>query len=203
MGPCAQHLQPRLLDALMSSPDLDALRRLACAELVGDVVELGYGSGRNTPHLPPAVTGVWAVEPSEVGWRLSAGRRAASRAPVVLAGVDAQRLPLPDDRFDAALCTWTLCGVPDRAAALAEVARVLRPGGALHLVEHGLAPDAPVARWQRRAGRLNRALAGCWLDHDVAASLGRSGLVVTALEQGYLPRAPRVAGYLTRARAVA
>lgn len=203
MGLWGRVLQPRLLDALMSSPDLEPVRRRACAGLAGDVLEIGYGSGRNTPHLPPAVTGVWAVEPSEAGWRLSAARRAASPVPVVRAAADAQRLPLPDDRFDAALCTWTLCGVPDRGAALAEVARVLRPGGVLHLVEHGLAPDAPVARWQRRAGRLNHGLAGCWLDHDVAASLERSGLAVTALEQGYLPRAPRVAGYLTQARAAA
>ena len=203
MGLWSRYGQPRLLDALMAEEDLTVIRRRVCAGLVGDVLELGYGSGRNTPHLPGEVTGVWAVEPSAAAWRLSGARRGASVVPVVLGADDAQALPFEDDRFDAALCTWTLCGVPDRAAALGQVRRVLRPGAALHLVEHGLAPDERVARWQRRAGALNRAVAGCWLDHDVTGSLERSGLQVTSLRAGYLERAPRVAGYLVEAQAVA
>ncbi len=201
VGLYREHGQPRLLDASMASDDLLAVRERVCAGLAGDVVEIGYGSGRNTPHLPPAVTGVWAVEPSAVAWGLSARRRAGAGVPVVLGASDAQHLPFPDGRFDAALCTWTLCGIADRDAALAEVRRVLAPGGELHLVEHGLAPDAGVARWQRRLGEVSRRVAGCSLDHDVRASLERSGLEVTELRAAYLPRAPRVAGHLVEGRA--
>ena len=123
-------------------------------------LEIGYGSGLNQPHLPPAVTGVWAVEPSATALRLSEERRAASPVPVVVAGDDAQVLPFPDHRFDAALCTWVLCGLPDAGAALAEVARVLKPGGTPALRRARTGAGSRVVRWQRRGNRINRAIVG-------------------------------------------
>ena len=120
-----------------------------------------------------------------------------------MAGDDARFLPFPDDRFDAALCTWVLCGIPDAAATLAEVARVLKPGATLHFVEHGLAPDPDVVRWQRRGNRINQAVAGCRLDTDVAALLATSPLTVSSLRTGYEKVVPRAAGYLYEGRATA
>ena len=203
MGLYGRYLRPRLLDVTCGERVTGAIRDRACAGLTGDVLEIGYGSGRNQPHLPPGVTGVWAVEPSAVALQLAAGRRAASAVPVVVAGDDAQELPFPDDRFDSALCTWVLCGIPEPRRALAEVARVLKPGGVLHLVEHGLAPDPGVARWQRRGNRLNRVVAGCRLDNDVAVLLAGSPLTVTALHSWYEPAAPRIAGFFSEGRATA
>ena len=203
MGVYQKHLQPRLLNATMSSGATHAIRRRVCAGLRGDVVEIGYGSGLNQPHLPPPVASVTALEPSGVALRLAAGRRAASSVPVVVAGDDAQRMPLPDDRFDAALSTWTLCGIPDPAAALREVRRVLRPGGVLHFVEHGVAPDDVVRRWQRRGNALNKRLAGCVLDRDVAALLAASGLELLTLRTYYEKGVPRPAGYFYEGSAAA
>jgi SAM-dependent methyltransferase len=203
MGVYSRQLRPRLHDLLLADRTTADVRERVCAGLAGDVLEIGFGSGLNLPHLPPAVTGVWAVEPSVTAMRLSAARRAASPVPVVPAGDDAQALPFPDHRFDAALCTWVLCSIPDRRRALAEVARVLRRGGRLHLVEHGLAPDPQVVRWQRRANPLSRALSGCELDVDVAGLLAVSPLTVTELTSWYLPGAPRATGFLTAGRATA
>jgi SAM-dependent methyltransferase len=203
MGVYSRHLRPRLHDRLLADPTTSDVRDVVCAGLAGDVLEIGFGSGLNLAHLPPAVTGVWAVEPSATAVQLSAARREASPIPVELAGDDAQALPFPDHRFDAALCTWVLCSIPDRRRALAEVARVLRPGGRLHFVEHGLAPDPQVVRWQRRANPLSRALSGCELDVDVAGLLAVSPLTVTELTGWYLPGAPRVTGFLTAGRATA
>ncbi len=203
MGIYGRHLRPRLHRLVLNDRLTGELRARVCAGLTGDVLEIGYGAGLNQPYLPPEVTGVWAVEPSATALRLSQERRDASPIPVVVAGDDAQVLPFPDDRFDAALCTWVLCGVPDAGAALAEVARVLRPGGKLHFVEHGLAPDRSVVRWQRRGNRLNRAIAGCVLDRDIAALLAESGLRVTALHTSYDPSAPRTAGFFYEGRATA
>ncbi len=129
MGVYSRHLRPRLHDRLLDDAAVHDVRARVCAGLSGDVLEIGFGSGLNLGHLPPEVTGVWAVEPSATALRLAAPRREASPVPVHLAGDDAQVLPFPDHRFDAALCTWVLCSVPDRRRALAEVARVLRPGG--------------------------------------------------------------------------
>jgi SAM-dependent methyltransferase len=203
MGLYSRHLRPRLHDRLLADTITSDVRAGVCAGLAGDVLEIGFGSGLNLAHVPPAVTGVWAVEPSATAVRLSAARREASPIPVQLAGDDAQALPFPDRRFDAALCTWVLCSIPDRRRALAEVARVLRPGGRLHFVEHGLAPDPQVVRWQRRANPLSRALSGCELDVDVAGLLAVSPLTVTELTGWYLPGAPRSTGYLTAGHATA
>ena len=203
MGLYSDRLRPRLHTLALNDRLTGDVRQRVCAGLAGDVLEIGYGSGLNQPHLPPSVTGVWAVEPSATALRLGEERRAASPVPVVVAGDDAQSLPFPDDRFDAGLCTWVLCGIPDPGAALAEVARVLKPGAALHFVEHGLAPDVSVVRWQRRGNPVNRLISGCILDNDVRGLLDRSPLTVTALDSWYQEGAPRPAGYLYRGRATA
>jgi SAM-dependent methyltransferase len=203
MGLYSDHLRPRLHALALNTRITGAVRDRVCAGLAGDVLEIGFGSGLNQPHLPSAVRGVWAVEPSATALRLSEPRRSASSVPVVVAGDDAQILPFPDDRFDAALCTWVLCGIPDPDAALAEVARVLKPGAALHFVEHGLAPDPGVVRWQRRSNRINRAIAGCVLDNDVRGLLDRSPLTVGALTTWYQPGAPRPSAYMYEGRATA
>jgi SAM-dependent methyltransferase len=201
MGLYSRHLRPRLHTFALNDRLTGEMRHRVCAGLSGDVVEIGFGAGLNLPHLPPAVTCVWAVEPSATALRLSAERREASPVPVVVAGDDAQPLDLPEHRFDAALCTWVLCGIPDAGAALAEVTRVLKPGASLHFVEHGLAPDPDVVRRQRRANRLNKVVSGCLLDNDVATLLAASPLTVTQLDTRYEPGAPRTAGYMYEGRA--
>lgn len=203
MGLYSDHLRPRLHTLALNDRLTGEVRDRVCAGLSGDVLEIGYGSGLNLPHLPSTVTGVWAVEPSATALRLGEGRRSASSIPVVVAGDDAQTLPFPDDRFDAALCTWVLCGIPDPGAALAEVARVLKPGATLQFVEHGLAPDPGVVRWQRRGNRINRAIAGCILDNDVRGLLDQSPLTVGALTGWYKPGAPKPSAYMYEGRATA
>lgn len=201
MGLYREHLRPRLLDLALGAPATETIRRRVCAGLAGEVLELGYGSGLNQPYLPPEVTAVAAVEPSPVALRLAARRRAASPVPVQVVGEDAHHLDLPDDRFDAALCTWSLCSMADPVAVLREVRRVLRPGAALHFVEHGLAPEPGVARWQRRLSPLNRRVVGCDLDRDLPVLLAASGLTTTALVEYREPAAPRTAGYFYEGRA--
>ena len=203
MGLYAERLRPRLHDTALAPRVTGAIRDRVCAGLTGDVLEIGFGSGHNLPHLPPEVTGVWAVEPSAGALRLSGPRRAASPVPVVVAGDDARALDFPDARFDAALCTWVLCGIPGADGALAEVARVLRPGAALHLVEHGRAPDPGVWRLQRLGNPVNRVVSGCVLDDDVEALLAASPLTVTRLSHWYHPGAPRALGSMFEGRAVA
>jgi len=187
-----ERVVPRLVDASLGNPAVDRLRERVCARLRGRVLELGFGSGLNLPHLSPAVTALDAVDPSDLAWQRSAGRRAASQVPVRRVGLDGQRLEADDAAYDAVLATFVLCTVPSATAALAEARRVLRPGGTLHVLEHGLAPETGVARWQRRLDPLQRRVAGgCHLSRDTAALLADAGFEVS-LEQHYLEGTPRL-----------
>jgi SAM-dependent methyltransferase len=146
-----------MINAACGMRSSNPLRSRVCAGLHGQVVEIGFGSGHNVPFYPASVTGVSAIEPADLGWKLAGKRLAASAVAVERSGLDGQALPLPDDSFDTALSTWTLCTIPDAAVALGEVRRVLKPGGTLHFVEHGLAPDENVERWQHRWNRCRNA----------------------------------------------
>ena len=188
-----ERVVPRLADRSLSTAPVMRLRARAVEGLQGRVLEIGFGSGLNTPLCPPAVTRVDAVEPSDVGWALSAGRRARATVPVRRVGLDGQRLAADDASYDAVLSTFTLCTIPDVALALEEVRRVLRPDGALHLLEHGLAPDPAVARWQRRLDPVQRRVAaGCHLSRDVRALGAGAGFDAGGLTASYLP-GPRMA----------
>ena len=103
-------------------------------------------------------------------------------------GLDGQQVEAPDASFDAALCTFTLCTIPDPLAALTEVRRLVRPGGTLHFLEHGLSPDPGVSRWQRRLDPLQQRVAGgCHLTRDAGALVEESGMRLKSLETGDLP----------------
>jgi len=188
MGWWTERVVPRITDKACGTQEIAELRKQACAGLHGRVLEVGFGSGHNLSHLPAEVESVSAVEPADAGWALSEKRRQASPVPVRRTGQDGQALTESDASFDSALVTFSLCTIPDPARALAEVRRVLRPGGRLHFLEHGLAPDPGVATWQHRLDPVQRRLAGgCHLSRDIPALVAASGLEVEAVDAAYLP----------------
>ena len=160
------------------------MRDEACEGLSGDVIEIGFGSGLTLRHLPDAVTGVWAVEPSATARKLAQKRIDAARVPVHHAGLDGERLDEPDDRFDAAVSIMTLCTIPDVSAALGELRRVLKPGASFHFAEHGRSPDEKVARTQDRFNGLqNKVAGGCNLNRDIPALVNAAGFDITKRAQ--------------------
>jgi SAM-dependent methyltransferase len=202
VGFYGEQVLPRVQNVVMDWGESRQTRARVCTGLSGAVLEIGFGSGLNLPHLPPEVREVWAVDPSRVGQRLSARRRLLSDVHVHFEGADATTLPFDDDRFDAALSTWTMCTLPDPVAALREVARVLAPGGMLHFAEHGLAPDPAVARRQRRWDPVQKRVAGgCHLSRDIPGLLGAAGFEVVDLTTQYLKGAPKVLGHTYEGRA--
>ena len=195
MGLYGEHVLPRVIDVLGGLKSVEPLRRRACTGLEGRVVELGFGSGHNAPFYPEAVERVAAIEPADLGWRLAEKRLRATRVPVERAGLDGQSLPFGDDSFDTALSTWTLCTIPDIAAALAEIRRVLKPGGTLHFLEHGLAPDEGVRVWQHRLEPLQkRMFGGCHLTRPIVDLLTAAGFTITELDVFYEDGSPKFVG---------
>ena len=192
MGVYSEWVLPRIIDVTCGLPANEAMRRRVCAGLTGRVIEIGFGSGHNVPHYPATVRSVTAVEPADAGWRLASQRLARSPVEVHRAGLDGQSLPFPDNSFDVALSTWTLCTIPDVDTALTELRRVLVPGGTFRFVEHGLAPDAGVRTWQHRLTPVQRILfGGCHLDRDIAALITDAGFDIDELERFYEEPAPK------------
>jgi len=202
MGWWTDHVVPRITDKTCGLGEIHKLRSRACDGLTGDVLEIGFGSGLNATHYPAEVRRVLAVEPSDVGWRIAGPRIDAMRAPVVRAGLDGQRIDLESSSCDSALSTFTMCTIPDLDAALGELARVLRPGGTLHFVEHGRAPDDRVARWQDRLQPIQgRVAGGCHLNRSIQEYVERSRLRLTDIDTFYVA-GPKPFGYCYLGRAV-
>jgi SAM-dependent methyltransferase len=205
MGLWGDRVLPHVIDAACGSKDVRPLRERACADLTGTVLELGFGSGLNCNLYPDAVTSVLAIEPADAAWAMAAKRRAAASAPVSRAGLDGQRLDLPDASVDSALITFTLCTIPDVETALQEVARVVKPDGSVHIAEHGAAPDPAVARWQQRLDPMQqRVFGGCHLTRNPIQLLTSAGFTDVDIDSGYIsefgPMRPWMYGYSGSAR---
>jgi ubiquinone/menaquinone biosynthesis C-methylase UbiE len=190
------HVLPRIVDKACARRDFAEPRRRTLSGLSGDIVEIGFGSGHNLAYYPAEVDRVLAVEPSTVARGLAGPRTDASAVTVEFVGLDGQDLSLPDDCADAAVTTFTLCTIPDVLGALRELGRVLRPGGRLHFLEHGLSPDPSVAAWQHRLTPLQRRICGgCHFDRPIGRLITDGGFRIVTLENSYLP-GPKTPSYL-------
>lgn len=175
--------------AARADPKGDEHRREALAGLSGRVIEVGAGNGLNFRHYPAEVTEVLAVEPEP--YLRSRAVEAARSAPVPVRVVEgtAEDLPAAEDEFDAAVSSLVLCSVADPAAALAELRRVLRPGGELRVYEHVLSEDPGRARRQHRLARMwPRFAGGCHPNRDTPAAIEAAGFEwVSARRFAYKP----------------
>jgi ubiquinone/menaquinone biosynthesis C-methylase UbiE len=194
---------PRLIDMVMRNK-ADAAERARLVPLAaGRVLEIGIGSALNVPYYTSDVRYLIGVDPSRELWRIGRQRLDTREFPIRYVPASAERLPFPDHHFDTILTTWTLCSIPDVGAALAEMRRVLEPGGRLLFIEHGRSPDSSVRRWQDRVTPLwARIAGGCHLNRPIDTLLESAGFRAITLDRGY-GDGPRLMSYLYKGVAVA
>jgi ubiquinone/menaquinone biosynthesis C-methylase UbiE len=158
------------------------------ADARGEVLEIGGGTGANLPHYRNAGR-VTVTEPDPFMREKLRPKLGTARVPVEICDAGAESLPFPDGGFDVVVSTLVLCTVPDQRAALAEVRRVLRPGGRLLFIEHVRA-GGRAARWQDRVEPLwRRLLAGCHPNRDTVSAVRGAGFELESLE-GFEPPVP-------------
>jgi len=195
----ATYLFPYLMDWSMGTRKFHEQRREALKPLRGDVLEIGFGTGLNLTHYPPAVARVVALDPARLLPGKVAGRMAAASMPVRLVYGSAERLPFGDRRFDCVASTWTLCTIPDVAAALRELRRALKPGGQYVFLEHGRSDTPFVARWQDRLNPLQRRIGvGCNMNRRIDRLITEAGFKLERLDRFQMSGIPRLVGEMYR-----
>ena len=203
MGFYADRILPRFYDRLIDEPHWIKYRQQLLADVAGDVLEIGAGTGLNLPHYPAHVRKITTVDPN-----LGMNKRLQQRIEEIGIEVDrrvisGEELPFADASFDCVVSTMTLCSIPHVQRALAELFRVLRPGGRYLFLEHGISPDPSVNKWQRRLNWLQKIVAaGCRLDLDVRATVASQPFTSIECDNFYREKAPRTHAYMYRGVAV-
>ena len=195
---------PHIIDCACSMGQLMKLRSQVVPHARGRVLEVGMGSALNLEfYNPDQVEMVYGLEPSG-GMRRKAQPNLA-RSPVKVEWLDlpGEKIPLEDHSVDTVLLTFTLCTIPDWHAALQQMKRVLKPGGELLFLEHGESPHDSTRKWQHRVTPGWKKLAGgCHLNRNIADLIRQAGFEILELENLYIPKAPKIAGYIHKGRAI-
>jgi ubiquinone/menaquinone biosynthesis C-methylase UbiE len=206
MGFYDKWVLPRLMNLMMANPSATEERKKTLAGVTGTVLEVGFGSGRNLPWYPPGVRRLVAIDPSRESAKLARKRIAEVHFPVEYLPIGGEEIAAPDHSFDSVVSTFTLCTIPNPAAALEQMRRVLRPGGKLFIAEHGLSQDPEVQRWQHRMNKVHNFMCGgCNTNRDIRHLVAEAGFEFDEIDQHYMDGAPKFVGFVTRgiARAAA
>lgn len=197
MGFYSDKIVPRLVTCACGMKPILKQREKVVPRARGAVLEIGLGAGHNLPfYNAEQVSSIVGIDPCGTSWGLAQPRAAAIGVPLEFIEGSAEAIPLPDASFDTVLMTFSLCTIPDPAQALSEAKRVLKPGGSLIFCEHGEAPDAAVATWQRRINPVWRPLfGGCNLNRPIMTLIQSAGFSIADADQMYLPGTPRIAGF--------
>ena len=201
MGVYSRVIFPRLLELSMSSESMTGYRQQLLAEVSGDVLEVGFGTGLNLPHYPKGVSSLTTVEPNQGMGAIAQKRIEASPIKVTTTLLNGEDLALLDESFDNIVCTWTLCSIPNVKKALSEAYRVLKPGGKFFFIEHGLSSEQSIQTWQNRITPIQRIVAdGCHLNRKIDELVSEVFDQVT-VEEFYADDLPKIMGYFYRGTA--
>ena len=189
MGFYDKYLLPKLVHIACSQKTTMRQREKVVPLASGRVLEIGIGTGLNIPcYDPDQVTHLWGLDPSAEMWSVAQKNAQEHHLDAEFIQASAEAIPLDDNSADMAVMTYTLCSIPDSQAAMAEIRRILKPGGRLIYIEHGRAPDESVLRWQNRLNPVWKVFSGgCNLNRPVPEILGQSGFRSADMQTMYLP----------------
>lgn len=192
-----ERIYPHLVDALGNPKPIAEIRERMIPLAQGDVLEIGVGPGVNFPLYDEArVRKVYALEPNPGMLRRADERRRRTNLQIDFLDLPGERIPLPDASVDTVVSTFTLCTIPAVMDAILGLRRVVKPHGQFIFFEHGLAPDAPVQRWQKRTEPLFKwAFEGCHVTRNIPQLITDGGFRIDTLEQGYLAPFPKSGSY--------
>jgi ubiquinone/menaquinone biosynthesis C-methylase UbiE len=192
-----KYILPRIIDWGCGQKIMQQQRERVVPMARGRVLEIGIGSGLNLPFYDTKnIDTVIGLDPSAEMLAMARERSRGLTFPVEFVQLGSETIPLEDHSVDTVLLTFALCTIPDTEAALAQMRRVLKPGGELIFCEHGRAPDTNIQTWQDRVNPLwKRCFGGCNLNRNIPALIRTNGFRIDRIEQTYLPDTPRIAGY--------
>jgi ubiquinone/menaquinone biosynthesis C-methylase UbiE len=203
VGLYSRHILPTLISCGCGARPIAEQRARIVPRAEGVVLELGMGSGHNLRFYDPRkVSRIYGLEPEPGMLARARNNIAQAPAPVTVLQERAETVSLPEGSVDTVVVTFALCTIPDVATALGAARRLLRPGGRFLFCEHGCSPEPAVRRWQERLDPTwGRLFGGCHLTRDIPALIRQAGFAIADLDAGYMPKTPKIGGYLYRGSA--
>jgi ubiquinone/menaquinone biosynthesis C-methylase UbiE len=199
----SQLIFPNLIDRVMSGQSFSDYRKTLLADAAGEVLEIGFGTGLNLAYYPvDRVNKITTIDINAGMNKLAQKRIAASPISVDFQVLNGENLPMEDNAFDTVVSTWTLCSIKDLDRAIAEIYRVLKPGGKFLFIEHGLSNEPNIQTWQHRITPIQKFIGeGCHLDRDIKQSISQ---VFDRLDikEFYSPNTPKIGGYFYQGMAI-
>lgn len=203
MGFYSRVIFPRGCDWVMSTPILTKYRKEVLAGVTGKVLEIGFGTGLNLAHYPAVIRELAAVDVNPGMNSMARKRIEKSSIAVNSHTLSGENLPMEDELFDSVVSAWTLCSIKNVDQAMREIFRVLKPGGRLFFIEHGLSGDPKVQRWQNRLTPVQKTLAdGCHINRDIKAIIERPKMRIEKLNRFYMGNTLKILGYTYQGTAV-
>jgi len=197
MGFYSTVLFPGLLDKIMSTGQMHKARHALLSNAHGTVFEIGFGTGLNLQHYPETVSEITTADINPGMNKRALQRIAESPIKVDHNVINGESLPFEDESFDTVVCTWTLCSIKNVDAALQQVRRILKPDGKFLFIEHGLADDPKVQKWQQRLNPIQQRIGdGCNLNRNMKELIQDNHFSFDTMETFYMPKSPRFAGFM-------
>lgn len=203
MGFYSRVLFPRGCDFLMSMPHLAQHRKEVLEGVSGNILEIGFGTGLNLAHYPASIKKIITVDVNPGMNALAQKRIDQSSIEVENLNLNGENLPMEDESFDSVVSTWTMCSIKNIDQALCEIYRVLKPGGRLFFIEHGLSDDPNVQKWQNRLNPLQKIFGdGCHINRKINNIIDKPNMIIERLQQFYMAKSPKCLGYTYKGSAI-